>query len=253
MILETVIVLGVLFFIAVLFYKQANEQFEILQLEVDRLEELPTLYNEHSPIVVRNVTVPNLATEEQLQKRPHILQMAVQPNLSLRSLLNDPVRLSTFRFSIPTAEFLAKETGVTLWMEKNFREQLLPSPLTSFLYTTKTTLWPHHRGLFKTTAFQTVLMPTQGKAHVNLLLESQEVYLPKAWKGRTFKSLTLGDTPLLNQIKYVEVILRKGNLLVLPAHMIVDITSAEGEPEPVWTVLFEIHHPLSRFASLREQ
>ena len=253
MILETVIILGVLFFIAVLFYKQANEQFEILQLEAERLDELPTLHNEHSPIVVRNIGIPNLGTEEQLSKRPHILQMAVQPKLSLRSLLADPVRLSTFRFSQPTAEFLSTETGLTLWMEKNFRQQLLPSPFTSFLYTTKTSLWPHHRGLWKTTAFQTVLMPTQGKAHVNLLLESQEAYLPKGWRGRSFDSLTLSDTPLLHQIKYMEVILRKGNLLLLPAHMIVDIHSTDDESESVWTVVFEIHHPISHLASLREK
>ena len=44
--IEIFIIIAVVFFIAVLFYKQANEQFDILQITADRLEELPTLYAE---------------------------------------------------------------------------------------------------------------------------------------------------------------------------------------------------------------
>jgi hypothetical protein len=252
MILETVICLGVLFFIAVLFYKQANEQFEILQLDADRLDELPTLYSDHSPIVVRNISVPPLGTHVELQKRPHIYNMAVAPNLSLRALLADLPRLSTFQFSKVTSSFLASEAGLPIWVEKHLRSFILPSPFTSWMYSTETSLWPHHRGLFKTTAFQTILLPTQGKANVSLLLESQESYLPVQWKGRSFQSLTPQDTPLLNQIQFMEIMLRKGHMLVLPAHMIVDIQTAESEDqEDVWTMIVELHHPISKLATLR--
>jgi hypothetical protein len=252
MILETIICLGVLFFIAVLFYKQANEQFEILQLDADRFDELPTLYADHSPIVVKNVSVPQLGTHAELYKRPHIYNMAVAPNLSLKALLSDEARLSTFQFSKLTAEFLATETGLPIWVEKHLRSFILPSHFTSWFYTTKTSLWPHHRGLFKTTAFQTILLPTQGKANISLLLESQEAYLPKVWKGRAFHSLTPQDTPLLNQIKFMEVLLRKGHMLVLPAHMIVDIQPSYAEEEnDAWTMIVELHHPISLLASLR--
>jgi len=41
--IEIIVIIAVLLFIAVLFYKQANEQFEILQVEATRLQELPTL------------------------------------------------------------------------------------------------------------------------------------------------------------------------------------------------------------------
>ena len=137
-------------------------------------------------------------------------------------------------------------------MEKHLRTYILPSPATSFLYSTKTSLWPHHRGLFKTTAFQTILLPTQGKANISLLLESQEAYLPKLWKGRSFHDLTPQDTPLLNQIKFMEVALRKGHMLVLPAHMIVDIQTMESEDrEDAWCLCVELHHPISYLASIK--
>lgn len=248
MILETVIVLVALFFIAVLFYKQANEQFTILQLDAERIHELPTLYDDRSPIVVRDIAVPQLGTASELQKRPHILQMAVAPNLPLGALLMDTARLQNFQFSKETAEFLAKETGLPVWVNRHLREHILPSPFTSLFYSIKVYLWPHHRGLFKTTAFQTILLPTQGKATVSLLLESQESYLPIKWKNRTFDTLTTQDTPLLNQIKFIDVSLRKGHMLVLPPHMIVNIQS---QPEQeVWTTIIELHHPISRLASM---
>ena len=64
-------ILIVAIFIAILFYKQANESFQILQLDADRLKDLPTLYPDHSPIVVKGLTLPPLGTESELRRRPH--------------------------------------------------------------------------------------------------------------------------------------------------------------------------------------
>ena len=242
--IEIFIILTVSFFIAVLFYKQANEQFEILQIQAERIQELPTLYADRSPIVVSEYEPPNLGTELELQKRPNILQMAVSPNLSLKQLLASSQILETFPFTLKTATFLAKESGLQVWFEHHLFEQLLPSPYTKFLYSFKTSLWPNHRGLFKTTAFQTLIMPTQGTASVSLILSKMLPYLPTRWQGRQFHTLTPQDTPLLNQIKFMEITLRRGNLLLLPAHLIVDIRSVDS----AWCCVAEIHHPISLIA-----
>jgi len=247
MILEGIVICVVSIFIAILFYKQANEQFEILQLEANRLQELPTLYSDHAPIVVRGYTVPSLGTYAELQKRKHILQLALAPNKSLQSILSQPAELSRWTFQRETAEFLAKESGLQIWFQQTLFPKLLPSPYTSWLYSPKTCLYPHHRGLFKTSAFQTIIMPTQGQASVNLILQNAESYLPLQWKERPFGSLTTQDTPLLSQIQFVEVKLKKGNILVLPPHLIVDVAS---DPNDVcWFLLAEVHHPISKMAS----
>lgn len=232
----------VLFFIAVLFYKQANEDFQILQLE-ERFSELPTLYAERSPIVMSGFQTPNLGSQEDLGKRPQIMNMLVNQNTTLRQLLADPY--PHFQFPLASARFLAKESGLTIWFEHHLFKKLLPSPYTEWVYSFNTSLWPDHRGLFKTTAFQTVLMPTQGTASVKLLLPKMVPYLPTKWKGRQFSTLSLQDTPLLNQIQFIEIRIRKGNLLFLPAHLIVDIESLESS----WVFLAEIHHPISALAS----
>lgn len=229
---EYVLFIIVLFFIAVLFYKQANEEFQILQFDAERLPELPTLYVDRSPIVVSNFKTPNLGTEEELQKRK-IMDMSILHNQTFSQI------------PLESAKFMSKESGLTVWFEHHLYKEILPSPYTQWLYTFNTTLWPLRRGLFKTTAFQTVLMPTQGTVSVKLMLLKMLPYLPTKWMGRTFSGLTLYDTPLLNQIQYIEIRIRKGNLLFLPAHLIVDIESIEGS---AWVFMAEIHHPISRIA-----
>lgn len=247
--IEVFIIIAVLFFIAVMFYKQGNEEFQILQLEGDRLEEpeLPALYGEHNPIVVRGFQTPAIGTEETLRKRPQILQMSVGTGVSLRDLLTSPQRLATFLFTPTTAEFLAKESGLQIWFEHHLYRKLLPSRYTAFAYSFRTQLWPHHRGLTKTTAFQTLVMPTQGTVTLSLLLPKSLPYLPTGWKGRPFSSLTLADTPLLAQIQFLEIKLRKGSFALLPAHVLYDV-STSGK-EVAWTCIAEIHHPISRLAS----
>ena len=222
--LEYILFIIVLFFIGILFYKQANEEFQILQLDADRLSELPTLYVDRSPIVISDFQTPNLGTEEEMAKR------GMGGNLT-----NIPKE---------TAVYLAKESGLSIWFEHHLYKQLLPSPYTQFIYSFNTSLWPVNRGLFKTTAFQTVMMPTQGTASVKIMLQKMVPYLPSKWMGRGFSSLSLYDTPLLAQLQFIEIRVRKGNLLFLPAHLIVDVESQDA-----WVFMAEIHHPISLIAS----
>lgn len=233
--IEIVVFLSVLLFIAVLFYKQANEQFEILQIDATRISELPTLYQDRSPIVISDYDTPNLGTAVDLFKRQSVLQMATGPNQTLGQLIQ-----TRSTMPIKVAEILAKETGLQIWFEHHLAKQLIPS-YTGFLYSFNCSLWPYKRGMFKTKAFQTLLMPTQGTAVVTLMLQKMIPYLPTKWYTREFGTLSLHDTPLLNQIQFIDITLRKGNVLLLPAHLIVDIKSDDA-----WTFIAEIHHPISR-------
>jgi len=242
--LEYLLFAIVLFFIGVLFYKQGNEEFQISQLSADRFSELPTLYAERSPIVMSDFQTPNLGSQEDLSKRPQIMGMLVNRGTTFAQLIASPH--PHFQFPLASARFLAKESGLSVWFEHHLFKKFLPSPYTEWVYSFNTSLWPDHRGLFKTTAFQTILMPTQGTASVKLLLPKMVPYLPTKWKGRQFSTLSLQDTPLLNQIQFIEIRIRRGNLLLLPAHLIVDIESIE----PSWVFMAEINHPISSLASL---
>jgi len=242
---EYLIIVLVLFFIAVLFYKQANEHIEILQLTSERISELPTLLHEKSPIVISNFHIPHLGNEMEMLKRPHILQATVLPGVQLKEFIkaNKGAQLKQ-----ETAEWISKESGLDVWFNQQLFHHLLPSPFTQFFYSFKTSLWPHKKGLFKTTAYQTVIMPTQGKASVSIILLKMMPFLPVVWAGREFSSLSVNDTPLINQIQFVEIKVRKGNLLILPAHLIIDIATDPEGGEPCWFFMAEVNHPISRLA-----
>jgi hypothetical protein len=246
--LEFLIFIGVSFFIAVLFYKQANESFEVVQLDASRVSELPTLYGDHSPIVLRDFKTPSIGTYESLSKRNTIMNMLVAPSLTLKALLSSEGSLKEYRWKSETASFLSKESGLATWFSHHLYPQLLPSPYTSFFYSQKSGLWIHHKGLSKTTAFQTLIMPTQGIARISLLLPKMIPYLPSNWEGRSFSSLSLNDTPLLNQIQFIDIKVRKGNALLLPAHLLVDISTDPDSDVPTWVFVAEVHHPISRLA-----
>jgi len=244
--IEAAILAAVAVFIAILFYKQANESFQILQLDAERIKELPTLYADHSPIVVRGVELPPLGTEAELRRRPAVLAALAAPATPVAVALTRP----GFRYSPVTTAFLAKESGLDTWFRMNLFDSLLPSPYTKWLYFSKTSLWPSGRGLFKTTAYQTLVMPTQGTAILTLLLQTMVPYLPTRWEGRRFASLTAEDTPLLSQLKFIEIRVRTGNFVLVPPHLLMDIRTEATEGQPAaWVFLAEVHHPISGFAT----
>lgn len=239
-------ILIVAVFIAILFYKQANESFQILQLDAERIKELPTLYADHSPIVVKGAALPPLGTEAELRKRPAVLAALAAPSTPLAVALTRP----GFRYSHVTTAFLAKESGLDTWFRMNLFESLLPSPYTKWMYFPRTSLWPSGRGLFKTTAFQTLVMPTQGTVILTLLLQTMMPYLPTRWEGRRFASLTAEDTPLLSQLKFIEIRVRTGNFVLVPPHLLADIRTEPTDDQPTaWVFLAEVHHPISGFAT----
>lgn len=239
----------VILFIGILFYKQANEEIDILQLDAGRIEEVPTLYGERSPIVLKGFPVPSLGSYEEMKKRPTVLGLTIGDTKETLDTLLHSKSLQDFTFHPTTMEFLAKESGLHIWFGLHSYKQLLPSSFTQWMYFYKTGLWPSHRGLWQTSAAHTLLVPTQGKAHVSLLLSKMIPYLPIEWKGRRLKTITAADTPLVSHLQYVEIKLKKGNALLLPPHILVDISSDETNVNNMlWMFQAEIHHPISSFA-----
>lgn len=231
------IFLGVIVvFISILFYKQANEQIEILQLNSERIHDLPTLLQERSPVVVRDYSTPPLGTPAELSKRP-----ALVPLLSSRSMFSESVKAS-----------LATQSGLDIWFEHTWLPKLT-TPLSRLWTRPRSRIVPLTEGLWKTTAPLTFFMPTQGAFRIRILSPSSEPYLPSVWWGKQFDSFTLQDTPLLSQIQYSELRVRHGHLLFLPPHLVLDSTPSDDpkdleKKEEPWAYIVELHHPISFLA-----
>ena len=92
-----------------------------------------------------------------------------------------------------------------------------------------------------------MILPTDGDLVVSVMPEKSETYLPKTWKGRLFGSLTRLESPLIGEIKYVDIKVRQGSVVFLPPHWIVSIQS-DNEKKIPWFIWSEFHHPLSKLA-----
>jgi hypothetical protein len=245
MFLEIVFILAALFFIGIFFYKQALEDFDILQIESNQLEKLQDLIGEQSFVVVRSLPQIHLWTQQSIEqmKSLHSFQYGKVP---LGEYLTDSTIKLPTTYPKNTNQ-LADITGVKTWIEKTWSGRVYSGWLQG-LFSTQVENCLGQKGLRKTTAYSTMILPTDGNLIVSVMPEKSETYLPKTWKGRLFHNLTRVESPLIGEIKYVDIKVKEGSAVFLPPHWIVSIQSDEEAKKAPWFLWSEFHHPLSKLA-----
>lgn len=240
MILETVFVLCIVGIILVFFYKQAVEEFRILQ--TDSFEKAMGLLGERSPTVVLPIPILHgLWTHQDCKQRPTLLGMPLQGRL-----LSDRIKEDSVPLHWEMSEKLAEEVGLNVWV----RETILPIYKQSFWWTgmlqTRTEALIGAQGIRQTYGYSTILLCTDGAISVSLMNESSNAYLPKQWRGKRISKMTRDDAPLLGQIQYVDVIVRPGSALIIPPHWKVCWENLDTKAPTSLSVWIEVHHPLSK-------
>ena len=243
MLLESILICFIIVLIFVFFYKQSNRDFNILQVE--SLPKAITLIGEKSPIVVYPFDIQiALWTRQDLLKRPSTLQFPLN-GTSLNDLLNRTPTDQPIILSRKESEELANTIGARLIVENDilqiFRESLWWNPLLSM----RMEALIGAQGLRTTNAYCTLLCATEGALQVSLLNHSSNPYLPQHWQGTQIKRLTRDQTPHLEKIQYIDVIVRPGSLLIIPPHWKVCWESHESKENPL-SLFIELHHPISR-------
>jgi hypothetical protein len=247
--IEIAVVLVVALIVLIVFYRQAIEQYNILQIESTQISDLPKLLSEHSPVVIRSIGEPKLFTPEVLKQNPRLLSFPIEPHMNLSMYLSNPK--PTVKFSRKSAIVLANETGVQVWAEHHWFSKLFSNSWWEMIHSISTEAWMGEKGLRKTTAITTLLYPTSGSLEVTLMTEHQEQVLPKAWRGKFPELFTVQDTPLVGEIKYITVKLRPGTLLCVPTHWFVSIRGCEKGKPILWSWI-SLHNPISKVASNME-
>jgi hypothetical protein len=241
MILEAVLVFGLIVLILIFFYKQAVQEFRILQTE--SLEKAMGLLGERTPIVVMPSPQPQqLWTRADIQQRPTLGQQLIQGKP-----LNTLIHLESVSLKDTNAEQLANLIGLPVWI----RETITPTIKTSVwwgpILSCRTETLIGAQGLKQTFGYVSCLFVTEGAIQVSLLNETADPYLPAKWKGKRLSKMTRDDAPLLAQIKYVDVIVRPGSMLLLPPHWKVCWETYQSE-KPALAVWTEYNHPISKFS-----
>jgi hypothetical protein len=242
MILELLLVLGVLGVILLFFYRQAVQEFRILQTE--SLEKAMPLLAERCPIVVLPTPQPqNLWTRADIQQRPTLASTAINGYK-----LSDAIQYETFPLKPATAAQLATQISLPIWFRQTVYPTFKQFQWWTPILTTRTEVMIGAQGLRQTYGYCTCIYVTDGALAVSLLNESADAYLPTGWKGKRMSKLTRDDAPLLAQIQYVDVIVRPGSMLLVPPHWKVCWETHESE-KPALAVWTEIHHPVSSIAN----
>lgn len=247
--IELLVIAGVLLGVFLLFYRQAIEQYNILQIEANKISELPKLLGERTPLVVREIGAPKLFTPETLKSNTRLVQFPLGGSLTLGKYLEAPV----VRVPLPpkASSLLAKESGLAVWAEHTWFPKLFTMPLLEHFHTMSTSVWIGEQGLRKASAITTLLYPTAGTFEVTLLTEQQETYLPKTWRGRFPDAMTIQDTPLAGEIKYITIKLRPGTILCIPTHWFYSLRVVDPK-KPAMGVRLSVDNPISWVASTME-
>jgi hypothetical protein len=252
MIVELFFLAALVLLIAVAFYKQRPADLQILQLEQAQIpNQLADLLEEQQPIVIRGTAPPKGLTADALTKAPRLSSFPVggQP---LQTVLTTPSILASAA-GVPTLSLelrrqLADELSVPIWATHNwlphFTQISIAGPI---IGTMRTEAVLGGLGLWKTVAKLTAFMPTEGTYTVSILATESESFLPKAWEYRYISSLSTNDTPLVADIKFLDIVVRPGTTLLLPPHRIVSMEPKDATTFSAAAIL-EYHEPISLLA-----
>jgi hypothetical protein len=142
---------------------------------------------------------------------------------------------------------LAKELSIHIWADHVWLPQFSASTwLGGLVGCMRTEAVIGGLGMFRTTAKYTCLMPTEGIYTLSIIATHSESFLPTAWQYKYVSSLTLNDTPLVADLKFLDIVVRPGTMVCLPPHCIISM-----EPTTKTFVAFaivEYHEPISLIA-----
>lgn len=251
MFLETVLLSLIILIILVFLFRQAVDEFQILQ--TDDVTKVPTLLQERLPIVIHPFTPPeSLWSRPIVQQRPKISKIRVgkEKGQTLGPMLKQGKPFSLVQPDAQSRD-LAAQLGMDVWAVRQLLPHFHAAHFWGFLIKSSPLCFVGPQGLRPTTAYASLLFPTEGTLRVSLLHESSDAYLPHQWRGRQLSTMTRDDSPLIGEIQTVEVIVRSGSALVIPPHWRLCWTDdlAKDVPTPSLSVLVEFHHPVSKFVS----
>lgn len=224
------------------FYKQSTSEFRINQLEWTQKENIGSVLSEHIPFVLRSIPPATFWTKNDVQQRT-CFSLPIFKDTTLQKWVsqNNPCICP---WSDVEARQIASVSGINVWAEKWMNSLIYPF---SFWMVPIYQCWAGTVGLRKTFAHWTCIFPVDGDILLSISPQSVHSYLPQSWKNCIPSQLTAKDTPFINELKYIDIILRPGTCMFIPAHWFISWKSDDSLPM-VCTISY--HSPISFVASL---
>jgi hypothetical protein len=247
-----IVAVGVLFFLGAVFYKQSVQEFRLNQIEWEQRHQLEGLFDERVPVVVRSMPPSPVWTQEDVLTRDFYGNEPepTSGNLkkSLRDVLVDPEAKTAWPPEFRRHLFGA--TALSIWFDKFWVPVIAGSRgWLADLLPPVGECWHGSKGLDKVRANWQLIVPTEGAIIVSLMTDKSSKYLPAKWKGLLPSKINRRTVPFADELKFMDVIVRTGTALWVPAHWYVAWEGKEAVPPLVCTV--DIHNPISWLVSRR--
>lgn len=245
--LEVILIIGILFLILTFFYKQAVCEFRINQIEWTQRENISNLLGEKVPLVLRKIPIASFWTHEDALVRTCFRDIPIFKEASLTEWISTSTADSICPWKYTQAETIAQISGINIWANK-WMNPLIINPLLKFWMFPKYHCWAGNVGLRKMFATWTCIFPVDGEIVLTIMPESVEASLPANWVGCFPATLTIKDTPFVADLKFIDIILRPGNCVFMPAHWFVSwVATAEATKTPM-VCSVSYHTPVSYLA-----
>lgn len=251
--LEFILIAIIIFLVLTFFYKQAIYEFRLNQIEWSQNDKLSELFSEKVPIILRGRPHTAFWTQEDIHLRSIYNSIPVFQDRTLVDWLVSTNPSTSCPWDFEHARLLGQRhiSGLELWSEKTMNPIIYKhNPLLRLWLQPLNSCWAGNKGLWKTVAPWTAIFVTQGAIVCSVMTESVESSLPVTWKGVFPDELTAYDTPFVADLKFVDIVLRSGSILFMPAHWFISWKALDEGDNTVCPMVctIEYHSPVSRFA-----
>jgi hypothetical protein len=232
------------------FYKQALCDFRINQIEWTQKDKIGGLLGEKIPLVVRGIPSASFWTYQDVMARPVYQTIPIFQDKSLSQWLEEAPPDIVCPWTYSQAETIAKISGINIWAKKWMNDVIIHKFM-SWWMKPQYHCWAGNVGLRKTFATWNCLFPVDGEITVTIMTENSESYLPSGWHGCFPGMLTSSDTPFISDLKFIDIILRPGNCLFMPAHWFwswKEVETDKKSEKPIMTCTISYHTPISSMA-----
>jgi len=228
--IELLLISSLIFLIYVFFYKQHSTEYSLNQLEFSSMNKLNELLYEKNPIIIRGTPPIPCVESQTLLKTPRFSKILVD-------------YLEKRDSTLPTSEqferFLADETGFHAFGIHAWYPRFHSTIISEYITSLKSQLCFGSKFLQKTNALYNVIIPIEGKYICSIMNSEYEKSLPSSWRSiGSFDGIMSHN----KQIQYLDVILKPGSILLLPAHWYYIM---KQESSYSYYGILEYHEPVS--------
>jgi hypothetical protein len=253
--LELIIIAAIIYLILLFFHNQALSEFKINQIGWSEKTKLENLLAERQPLVVKGLGSVAFWTMQDCMMRSCYETVPIFQDKGLSEWLASSDSHTACPWTLEHAKMLGELCGLRIWSEREMDGQVFGSvpgltQAAALWYRSEVSCWSGSRSLWLAHSRWTCIFVTEGAIQVSIMPKKCAKALPVDWKNRVCHpgSLTVYDTPFVADLKFMDIILRPGHMLIMPNHWFISWLSLETSEICPMVCCIEYHNPMSLLA-----